>query len=138
MVVAGHSDIGGTRLQILVAGILALGGGAAMLYAGFLPIPPFSTVPVPLAWQLLGVAGLAAGFGVFRGQASGRALGIGVATIDLTLVAFRAAASGLPNTLGNVAFSGVLDVVVLWVLVRRWPARPLSSASRATNGRPPD
>ena len=123
MVVAGHSDNGRTRLRILAAGILALGGGAAILYAGFLPIPPFSTVPVPLAWQLLGVAELAAGFGVFRGQAWGRALGIGVAAIDLTLAVFRAAGSSLPDMLVGVAFSGALDVVVLWVLVRRWRAR---------------
>ena len=113
---------GRTRLRTLAAGILALGGGAAILYAGLLPIPPFSSVPVPLAWQLLGVVGLAAAVGVFRGHPWGRALGIGVVAIDLTLIVFRAATSSLPDMLMTVAFNGVLDVVVLWVLVRRWPA----------------
>lgn len=116
---------GRTRLRTLAAGILGLGGLAAILYAGLLPIPPFSTVPVPLAWQLLGVLGLAAAVGVFRGQAWGRVLGIGVVAMDLTLMALRAPSSSLPDALVSVAFSGLLDVVVLWVLLRRWQARVL-------------
>ena len=114
---------GGTRLRTLAAVILALGGGAAILYAGLLPIPPFSDVPAPLAWQLLGVMGLVAAVGVFQGRPWGRALGIGVTGLDLTLIVFRVATASPPDTVMSLVFSGGLDAVVLWVLVRRWRAR---------------
>lgn len=124
MDLTSHPRRGRSRLQTLVAGILALGGGAAILYAGLLPIPPFSSVPVPLAWQVLGVTGLVAAVGVFRGQAWGRALGVSVVAIDLALLVLRAVASSPLDISLNTIFSGVLDVFVLWVLLRRWSARP--------------
>ena len=116
-----------TRLQVLAAGLLALGGAAAILYAGFLPIPPFSDVPVPRAWQAFGVVGLAAALGVFLRQAWGRALGVVVVVVDIALAIFRVAAQAAGSSPLN-AFIGLalavgLDMIVLWVLLRRWPAR---------------
>jgi hypothetical protein len=116
-----------SRPQVLAAGLLALGGGAAIVYAGLLPIPPFSDVPVPLAMQAFGVVGLAAALGVFLGQAWGRALGVVVVVVDVALAVFRAAAqasgSGPLNVVASLALSVVLDAIVLWVLLRRLPPR---------------
>jgi len=116
-----------TRLQTLAAALLALSSGLGILYAGFVPIPPFSDVPVPLALQVFGLAGLAAAVGVFVGQTWGRALGVGVVGLDLTLLAFRVTAD-VPtqsplNAFVAIAFSGLPDLIVLWVLLRRWPGR---------------
>lgn len=114
-----------TRLQTLAAGLLALSGVVAILYAGFLPIPPFSDVPVPLAMQALGVVGLAAAVGVFLRQAWGRALAVAVVAIDVALAVFRASAqpsgSSPLNVFVDLAIGVVLEVIVLWVLLRRWP-----------------
>jgi hypothetical protein len=71
---------------------------------------------------VLGAVSLAAAVGIYRGQAWGRALGIGVAAIDLALVVFRAAGSSPPDSIVDVALSSVLDVIVLWVLVGQWRA----------------
>ena len=120
------SSTGRTWLQTLAAGLLAWGGAAAIVYAGFLPLPPFSDVPIPLVWQVLGIVGLAAAVGVFLGQAWSQALGVGVAAIDLALLLFRVAAqasrSGPLEVLATLTVGVVLNGVVLWVLLRRWPA----------------
>jgi len=112
---------------VLAAGFLAWSGGGAILYAGFIPIPPFSDIPVPLAMQAFGVVGLAAALGVFLRHAWGRALGVFVIAIDVVLAASRAAAraptSSPLEVFVNLAVGSVLDAVVLWVLLRRWPAR---------------
>jgi len=50
-----------SRLQTLAACLLGLDGVLTILWAAFLPLPPFSSHPVPVAMQALGVAGLAAG-----------------------------------------------------------------------------
>jgi hypothetical protein len=119
---------GGTPFQLIAAGLLAIGGGLSILYAGFLPIPPFSDVPIPLVWQVIGLAGLAAALGVFLGRAWGRALGVGVTAIDLGLLLFRVIARGSGSSpldaFVDVALTGGLDVFVLWVLLRRWQPRP--------------
>jgi hypothetical protein len=92
----------------------------------FPPLPPFSDVPIPLAWQVFGIVGLAAAVGVFLGLAWGQALGASVAAIDLALLLFRVAAqasgSGPLEVLASLAVGVVLDRVVLWVLLRRLPA----------------
>jgi hypothetical protein len=122
-----HAVFQRTRLMAFAAGLLGLGGGLAILYAGFLPIPPFSDVPVPLAMQALGVVGIAAAVGVILRQAWGRALGVAVVVIDVTLAVLRAAAqaSGAStlNVFADLAISVVLQAIVLWVLLRRWPER---------------
>ncbi len=101
--------------------------GCGILYAGFVPIPPFSDVPVPPALQVFGLAELAAAVGVFVGQTWGRALGVGVVALDLALSAFRVTADvpaqGPLNALVGAAFSGLPDLIVLWVLLLRWPRR---------------
>jgi peptidoglycan biosynthesis protein MviN/MurJ (putative lipid II flippase) len=74
-----------------------------------------------------GVVGLAAALGVFLRHAWGRALGVFVIAIDVVLAVSRAAAQAPRSSpLGvfvNLAVGSVLDAVVLWVLLRRWPAR---------------
>jgi hypothetical protein len=115
---------GRTRFQTLAAGLLALGSGLEILYAGFVPIPPFSHVPVPLASGLFGIVGLAAAIGIFGGRAWGRALGVGVVAIDLALLGFLMPIGNAPGMIASVAFRGVPDGFILWVLLRRWPARP--------------
>ena len=120
------SSTGRTRLQVLAAGILAVGGGSAIFYAGLLPLPPISDRPVPLAWLGYGVLGLAAGVGVFTGRPWGRALGVAVAAVAIVLAVFRAGATGpgssLVGLIAGSALSAILDIVVLWVLLRHWPA----------------
>jgi hypothetical protein len=117
----------GTRLQILAAALLAISGVLTFLYAGFVPIPPISDVPVPLAFQLIGVIELAAALGVFLGQTWGRAIGLGIIAIDLTLLVFwlisEISGSNLLGAVLNATVKGVVDVFVLWVLLRRWDTR---------------
>ncbi len=115
--------------QILAAAILALGGGLTILYAGFMPFPPFSDTPVPLLWWVFGILGLVAGGGVLLGRPWGRALGLGVISVDLVLLVLRMMAQvpvlDPPDLLANVTVSIVLtavpDLIVVWVLLRRWP-----------------
>jgi uncharacterized membrane protein (DUF2068 family) len=120
------SSTGRTRLQVLAAGLLALGGVLTILDAGMLPLPPFGNVPVPLWWQVFGVIELAAAVGVSGRQAWGRALGVVVAAVSLPLAVLleapRATGSSPANVVGLV-LDVLLNVVVLWVLLRRWPAR---------------
>lgn len=47
------------------AGLVAFSGATTILYAGIVPIPPFSDQPVPPAMNALGIAGLAAGLGIY-------------------------------------------------------------------------
>jgi hypothetical protein len=111
----------------IVAGLLALAGASSIVYGGFLPMPPVSDVPMPLAWQVFGVMELAAAVGVFRLQAWGRGLGLFVATVGLVETIFLAVtrvptSSPLGMTV-DVVLSGAYAGSILWVLLRRWPAR---------------
>jgi hypothetical protein len=123
----GRSTFRRTPLQALAAGFLALVGGMTILYAGFLPIPPFSDQPIPVVLQLLGVAGLAAAVGVFLGQGWGRALGVAVVVVSLALTFLRAAAEASGSSAAGILVGLVISVapaaIVLWILLRRWPAR---------------
>lgn len=111
----------------IVVGLLALGGASSIVYGGFLPMPPISDDPMPLAWQVFGVIQLAAAVGVFRLQAWGRALGVFVATLGLVEAVFLAVAqipaSSVLGSIVTLAVSGVSGGFILWVLFRRWPAR---------------
>jgi hypothetical protein len=115
---------GKSRLIEAVAWFLALGGGLAILYAGFLPIPPFSETPVPPVMEVYGVAGLAAAAGVGLRRTWGRALGVFVQVIGLLFYALRLANTG-PGLgtadLPAAAITTALNVAALWVLIRRWP-----------------
>ena len=123
------SSNGRTRLLTVVAGLLALAGASSIAYSGFLPIPPISDVPTPLAWQASGLFELAAAIGVFRRQVWGRVLGVFVAGVGLVQAVFLAAAqlstSNAPVFVvgATLALSGACGVFILWVLLRRWPAR---------------
>lgn len=116
-----------TRLLTLAAALLALTGATKIVYSGFLPLPPFSDAPVPLAWQAIGVVELVAAFGVFRVQAWGRVLGVVMVAVGLALAVALAAAqlarSSPAAELASLAVSGAYAGVVLWVLLRRWPPR---------------
>ena len=76
--------------RILVAAALAISGAGAILYAGFLPLPPFSNQPLPTAWQTFGAVELIAAIGVYLGRAWGRWLAVVVIVIMVLLNAVRA------------------------------------------------
>jgi hypothetical protein len=109
-----------------VAVLLAFSGAMAIFYAGFLPMPPLSDAPVPLAWQVLGVIEMVAAIGVFRQQAWGRALGVAIVAVSLGLAVLRpasqASGAGAPEILATLALDVAPGVFVLWVLLRRWPS----------------
>ncbi len=118
-----------TRSQMLAAAILALGGGLTILYADFMPFPPFSDAPVPLLWRGFGILGLVAAGGVLLGRLWGRAIGLGVMTVDLVLLVFRMMAQVpaldaldlLANVTVSIVVTAVPDLFVVWLLLRRWP-----------------
>ena len=123
---ARSSDHARTRLQTVAAAYLGLSGAISILYAGFVPIPPFSDVPVPLVGQVLGAIALVAAIGVFRQAAWGRMLGVVIVALGLGLSVLRvgsvAAETGPLYALVTVAIDVALGVFVLWALLRRWPA----------------
>ncbi len=112
--------------RILVAAALAISGGSAILYAGILPMPPFTDQPALLAWQAFGVAEVLAAIGVFLGRAWGRWLAVVVIVITMALNTARTFDEiAKPDpTLPLLGFLvGItLDVLILWWLLRRWPA----------------
>ncbi len=114
--------------QTLAAALLVWNGLGAILYAGIVSLPPFSAVPVPLVAQVLGIATLAAAAGVFRVQAWGRVLAVGLTTLGLALEVFRLVdqvprSSSPLEVVGFFAVSVGYSVLVLWLLLRRWPQR---------------
>jgi len=118
-----------TRSQMLAAAILALGGGLTILYSGFMPFPPLSDAPVPLLWSVFGILELVAAGGVLLGRPWGRAIGLGVIAVDLVLLVFRLMTQVpvldpldlLANVTVSIVATAVPDLIVLWVLLRRWP-----------------
>lgn len=114
--------------QTLAAALLVWNGVGAILYAGIVSLPPFSAVPVPLVAQVLGIATLAAAVGVFRVQAWGRVLAVGLTTLGLALEVLRLVdqvprSSSPLEVVGFFAVSVGYSVLVLWLLLRRWPQR---------------
>lgn len=111
--------------RILVAAALAISGLSAIVYAGFLPLSPFSDVPVPIAWQVFGAAEVIAAVGVYLGRAWGRWLGVVVIVITILLATFRAlfaiAGPDPALELGSYVVGIIIDVLILWWLLRRWP-----------------
>ncbi len=112
------------RMHVVAAALLALSGAQAIVYAGLLPLAPFSDVPVPIVWQLFGIASLLAAVGVYLGRTWGRWLGVVVVVITLALdglpTAADVTASGSAIPLLVLAVGVAIQVVILWVLLRRW------------------
>ena len=120
---------------MLVAAALAISGAGAILYAGILPMPPFTDQPALLAWQAFGVAEVLAAIGVYFGRAWGRWLAVVVIVITMLLNIARAVGEfgGPDQTVWLVTFVvGItLDVLILWWLASRWPGavRPTDERS---------
>jgi hypothetical protein len=110
--------------RILVAAFLALSGLSSILYAGFLPLPPLSDVPVPIVFQVFGAAGLVAALGVYLGRSWGRWLAVVVVALGLVQAASLASAmvarseSLVPAV--TLLASAFVDIVLLWWLGWRW------------------
>jgi hypothetical protein len=117
-----------TRGQTLATVLLGWNGMAGIVYAGLVPLPPFSDVPVPVVMQVLGLATVAAAVGVFRGQAWGFTLGVGVTLAGLVLEVFRVVDDSprLGSSLEVLAFATIdvaLAGILLWLLLRSRPRR---------------
>ena len=109
--------------RMLVAAALAISGGLTILYAGILPMPPFTDQPALLAWQAFGVAEVLAAIGVYFGRAWGRWLAVVIVVISMFLNAARAIAGPDPTAwLISFVVGITLDLLILWWLLRRWPA----------------
>lgn len=107
--------------QKLAVGILVLAALSA-----FLPMPTGDGVKPPpfiiALTMVLGVLGLVAAFGVFKGQRWGKVLGITVRSIDV-LSALPAFGAGVaPGLLAYIAIGIVLSIVCIVALVRWQPA----------------
>ena len=129
----GKPPVRRSRLLVAAAGLAAFSGAATILYAGVMPIPPFSDQPVPPAMNALGIAELAAAVGIYLRQAWGRVLGVGTTLIGSVIAIAATARIVSAGTMDpipmlvTVALDVVLSIVlkgfVLWVLLRRWPSR---------------
>lgn len=110
---------------MLVAAALAISGAGAILFAGILPMPPFTDQPALLAWQAFGVAEVLAAIGVYFGRTWGRWLAVVVILMTMALNAARTFDEiAKPDpTLPLIGFAvGItLDLLILWWLLRRWP-----------------
>ncbi len=119
--------VGRIRLQKIAAIALGLGGVSAIAYAGLVPLPPFSTEPVPFAGTLFGVVALIAAVGIFRSQPWGRVLGVCVVGVGIALGVFRILARATEadpmGAVVSLALGLAVDGATLWVLLRYWPAR---------------
>ncbi len=110
---------------MLVAAALAISGAGAILYAGILPMPPFTDQPALLAWQAFGVAEVLAAIGVYFGRAWGRWLAVVVIVITMFLNVARAIVEiAKPDPfvwLVTFVVGITVDLLILWWLLRRWP-----------------
>jgi hypothetical protein len=114
----------------LAAAWLAVTGALAIFYAPLVPLlPPLVTRPVPFVSAVIGVVGLAAAVGVWQRRDWGRWLGL--AMMLWRVVGWLGSLSGLARVLDSLdavpqlVVSGawlLADLVVIWVLWRRWSA----------------
>ena len=127
-----------TRWIVLAATILLYSGAEAIVYGPFLPVPGWMSaclsVPVlgapPVALVALGMLFIAAGGGVFGVRTWGRVLGVVTTLVGLGYAAWRSLQGAPPDaTLPDLVAALVagawlgtaLSLVVLFVLLRRWP-----------------
>ena len=132
-----------TRWIVLAAAILVLSGVEAIVYGPFLAVPEWMSarlsVPVlgapPVALVVLGLLSIAAGGGVFGVRTWGRMLGVVATIVGLGYDAWRSLQGAppdatLPDMVGALvagAWLGTaLSLVVLFVLLRRWPRPDMS------------
>jgi hypothetical protein len=116
----------------VVAAVLALNGVSLILYAGYIPaIPVWAPDPLPVIGAVSGLLAFAAAVGVFRQLTWGRWLGISLAISWLARDAvlfqswIQAGVRGTdptaPNLLLDIALPVAVYVIVVELLVRRWP-----------------
>lgn len=116
-----------------VAAVLVLNGISLSLYLGSLgAAPAWAPDPLPAIGAVTGVAAFAAAVGVFRQQAWGRWLGIalvvGWLARDAALLegwistGYVGLERSSPNVLLDIVLPIAVNLIVLWLLVRRWPA----------------
>jgi len=123
------------------AALLALGGFLVLFYSSLLPAPDLvdARIAVPLfgamsvPWAALGLARLVAAAGVTKRLEWARVLGVVLTVPVLALDGIdilRAIAVMDPMALAGAVLSVGADVVVLFALLRRWPARLPPSPAR--------
>jgi hypothetical protein len=135
-----------TRWIVLAAVVLVLTGVGAIVYGPFLPVPGWMSarlsLPVlgapPVALVALGLLSIAAGGGVFGVRTWGRALGVVAAIVGLGYAAwlslqFAPPDATLPDLLAALLAGAWLDtalsLIVLFVLLRRWPRSDMSAVA---------
>ena len=123
----------------MAALVLGVSGILDAWYAGLAPFPPFSSRPVPVLWELVGLLTLVAAVGIWRLQGWARRLGVALQALTLVyplfLVAYGVASEhvsvrGSISAMVDPAISLVIAAGVLWALLWHWP----SALSPATHG----
>jgi hypothetical protein len=108
----------------LVALWLGFSGAITALYAGFVPLlPPVVDRPEPAISTALGVLGILAAVGVWQIRDWGRWLGLGLTFVMIVRDLALAIAPDGSGTELAVVMGIMLDVLVLGVLLVRWPPR---------------
>ena len=113
--------------RVIVSAAIAFSGLWAIVYTAHLSLVPFADVAVPIAWQALGAIEVIAGVGVYRGRTWGRWLSVVVIIVTMLLSGARAALAIGPEPTADLAASLasiVIDVILLWWLLRHWTSVP--------------
>jgi hypothetical protein len=128
---------------VLAAVVLVLTGVEAIVYGPFLPVPGWMSarlsLPVlgtpPVALVALALVSIAAGGGVFGVRTWGRVLGVAASIVGLGYAVWQSLQVAPPDaTLPDMVSALVagawlgtaLSLVVLFVLLRRWPRPDMS------------
>jgi hypothetical protein len=136
---------------VLAAVVLVLTGVGAIVYGPFLPVPGWMSIrlllPVlgapPVALVALGLLSIAAGGGVFGVRTWGRVLGVVSTIVSLGYAAWRSLQGAPPEAslqdllaalLAGAWLGTALSLVVLFVLLRRWPRSERARADSYQRG----
>ncbi len=124
----------------VAAAVLASSGLLSAWYAGLTPLPPFTSRPVPMLWDIVGVLLLIAAVGIWRLREWARWLGVALEALTLAyplfLVAYGMAhghmgMSGLFLGLADASITAVIAAAILCALVWRWPTEPAGAPDDA-------